>query len=323
MAVETVNSIADLDPANPTGADKKSDGDNHLRNIKKALKADFPNITGPMTLTQATLNGLPAEVAAKGAITGQTWTGTHTFPATTYGVTAPPGSSGLKYATLDYVNNVALGVSLPAQTGNAGKVVATDGTTAGWYSTIPTIHVYETSTTWVADVPRIRLTVTGGGGSNGTQTGNNASGGAGGGTAIKTLDVTVGATYTIVIGAGGAAVTGTDLQGQAGGTSSFSGPGIATVSATGGGGGRPLNDSADGGIGVGGDINFRGGMSSPTVLNQSSSYAQGGSSYFGPGGKPRGPGTAYGEGAGGSGYTTVGHAGAPGVVVIEKLVIGA
>jgi len=57
MGLEAVTHISDLVITNPVGAtDPKSQGDDHIRNIKKALKTDFPNITGPVTSTQAELN---------------------------------------------------------------------------------------------------------------------------------------------------------------------------------------------------------------------------------------------------------------------------
>lgn len=58
MALESVTNIADLVMTNPTATDPKSEGDDHIRNIKKALKTDLPNITGPITATQAELNVL-------------------------------------------------------------------------------------------------------------------------------------------------------------------------------------------------------------------------------------------------------------------------
>lgn len=56
MALESALYINQLDPANPPGTDQLSQADDHLRLIKGALKATFPNITGPVTLTQADLN---------------------------------------------------------------------------------------------------------------------------------------------------------------------------------------------------------------------------------------------------------------------------
>lgn len=56
MALESVTHISDLVVTNPTSTDPKSEGDNHLRNIKTALKTDFPNISGPVTKTHTQLN---------------------------------------------------------------------------------------------------------------------------------------------------------------------------------------------------------------------------------------------------------------------------
>lgn len=58
MALEPVTYISDLDPANPTSTDPKSQGDNHLRNLKTGIKNTFPNIDGAVTPTQAELNTL-------------------------------------------------------------------------------------------------------------------------------------------------------------------------------------------------------------------------------------------------------------------------
>ena len=48
--------INSLNPDWPTGADFPSDGDDHIRGIKNVLKQTFPNLTGPVTLTQAEIN---------------------------------------------------------------------------------------------------------------------------------------------------------------------------------------------------------------------------------------------------------------------------
>ena len=42
-----VSEIPDLNPAWPTGTDPKSEGDDHLRNIKTAVQGSFPNLAGP------------------------------------------------------------------------------------------------------------------------------------------------------------------------------------------------------------------------------------------------------------------------------------
>ena len=56
MGLETVTNIDDLVITNPLSTDARSQGDDHIRNIKIALKTDLPNITGAMTATQAELN---------------------------------------------------------------------------------------------------------------------------------------------------------------------------------------------------------------------------------------------------------------------------
>ena len=147
----------------------------------------LPNYTAPITASSTELNhlvgvtsGVQSQINAKGAIAGQTWTGTHSFPnTTTVGpltpaiqgylstatsdvqaqinskaakagntytgvhnytgatITVPTlaaGSSGNSAASVDYANALAFASSLPAQTGNAGKFVKTNGTTANWSS---------------------------------------------------------------------------------------------------------------------------------------------------------------------------------------------
>jgi len=128
MALETGTFISDLVVTNPPGSDPKSGMDDHLRLIKSCLRNTFPNINGAVTATDEALNS----VLDRGLIAGQTWTGTHTFPATTFGVTAAVGASGLKYATLDWVNFTILGLTLPGQAGNAGKFIRTNGSAASW-----------------------------------------------------------------------------------------------------------------------------------------------------------------------------------------------
>src|SRR5712664_4110350 len=54
MGLETVSFIADLVITNPIGAsDPKSEGDDHLRNIKKALQNCFPSLSGQIFRKQA------------------------------------------------------------------------------------------------------------------------------------------------------------------------------------------------------------------------------------------------------------------------------
>lgn len=50
MALETVNFINDFVTPNPGSSDPKSQGDDHIRNIKLALKASFPQVAGPVPI---------------------------------------------------------------------------------------------------------------------------------------------------------------------------------------------------------------------------------------------------------------------------------
>lgn len=59
MGLESVTYISDLVATNPVGAtDPKSQGDDHLRNIKLALLNTFPNITGEVVATHAQISAL-------------------------------------------------------------------------------------------------------------------------------------------------------------------------------------------------------------------------------------------------------------------------
>ena len=56
MALETVNYIGSLVPANPTSTDTVSQSDDHIRLIKQVLINTFPNLTGPVTKNQSEMN---------------------------------------------------------------------------------------------------------------------------------------------------------------------------------------------------------------------------------------------------------------------------
>ena len=99
MALETGTYISDLVATNPSASDPKSQGDDHLKLIKFALKSSFPNVTGPVTATQAQLNLLI-------------------------------GKSDV--ATAADIAAASFSSALPGQTGNAGKFVTTNGTTPSW-----------------------------------------------------------------------------------------------------------------------------------------------------------------------------------------------
>lgn len=128
MTIETASFINGLNASLPAASDPKSEGDDHLRLIKTTVKATFPNITGAVTPTQADLNVLAG--AASGAVSGlnvatQAASNNTTLAASTAMVQAAIlASSGVTAA-------------LPGQSGNAGKYLMTNGTSASWSSPLP------------------------------------------------------------------------------------------------------------------------------------------------------------------------------------------
>ncbi|MBB3910151.1 phage tail protein [Sphingomonas desiccabilis] len=70
MSLETAQYLHQLNPANPSGADRLKEGDDHIRMLKAVLKATFPGITGPLStsVTHTFLNGLAGLLVPVGAI---------------------------------------------------------------------------------------------------------------------------------------------------------------------------------------------------------------------------------------------------------------
>jgi hypothetical protein len=171
MALETVVTIGDLVPANPGSGDPKSAGDDHLRMIKTALRNSFAGMGVVMasgadggaanayTLTPA--NPLPDYGSRMLAIFSPTANSTGACTLAISGLAAAPlktvfGSAlslgdlivGQVYIaiytgsefrlitlTKNYIDQLTFASSgLPAVTGNAGKVLGTDGSSAGWVS---------------------------------------------------------------------------------------------------------------------------------------------------------------------------------------------
>lgn len=153
MALETGTYISDLVVTNPTSADPKSQGDDHLRLIKSALKATFPLFTGAVAVTHTALNyiaNVTSDIQAqfntelatrqsadllRGLIAGQAWAGIHDFTtATIKAATQAVGDSSQNVATTAFVASTSFSTVLPSQAGNTGKFVTTDGTNASWAS---------------------------------------------------------------------------------------------------------------------------------------------------------------------------------------------
>jgi hypothetical protein len=187
--------------------------------------------------------------------------------------------------------------------GTAQQVFTTPGTTM-W--------------TCPAGVTQITAIPTGAAGSGATGSGFEKGSAGGGGECrqMTQIPVTPGNSYPVVVGAGGAAVTGSGVNGNAGGSSSFTGDGAVAVTAEGGQGGTAGWDAqgGEGGTGGTGGSGWAGGQGGP-----GSPYGGGGGSSAAPGapgnagGSPSGAVAPPGGGAGGNAGSGSGTAGtAPG-----------
>lgn len=170
MALETpVVHIADLVPANPASADPKSQGDDHIRNIKTALRNDLAGYTGAVSVTGAdggavnayTLtpaSGLVAYGLRMAAIFSPVATNTGAATLDISGLGAKPirsisgadlvagdvaaGSiyialySGAEFRliapTKQYIDQLAFLAALPAQAGNDDRHITTVAGVASW-----------------------------------------------------------------------------------------------------------------------------------------------------------------------------------------------
>lgn len=122
-----------------------------------------------------------------------------------------------------------------------------------------TIATFNSAGTWVcpAGINAIQVECWGAGGGGGGSTSSSSKyvgGGGAGGSYVKNLSVPVtpGVSYTITIGAGGAggSTSSTTCNGSNGGNSSFSGTGITSIVATGGGAGLGGQSSLTAGTGA-------------------------------------------------------------------------
>jgi len=139
MALETGTYISDLVATNPVSGDPKSQGDDHIRLLKSTIKATFPNVNAAVTPTDEELNfvdgvtsNIQTQLDAKAPLASPVLTGVPEAP------TPADGDNSTKIATTAFVVNASLTSSLPGQSGNAGKLIGTDGTTAGWVDEIDT-----------------------------------------------------------------------------------------------------------------------------------------------------------------------------------------
>jgi hypothetical protein len=239
---------------------------------------------------------------------------------------ASQASGDLLYRGATEWERLAKGTAAQVLTMNAGATAPEWATPAGGGITTVAVQVITSTGTYTPTsgmVYCIAEVVGGGaGGQSVTEdTVEGAGGGGAGGYARKLLTAAdIGASKAVTIGAGGAA-------NSAGGTTSLG----AIMSATGGAAGSSdtLNGTAAG-TGTGGDINVPGQPGGASPVGDAQLGANGGSSFYGAGGKASSAdgvgavGTGYGAGGAGgyaSGTTNRnGGAGSAGVVVITEFI---
>lgn len=127
----------------------------------------FPSTTtiGGLTPTirgylETVTSDAQAQINSKAAKAGDTYTGTHNF---TGGALKAPtmtaGTATTDVATTAFVASAAFSAVLPGQTGNAGKVISTDGTNASWVKPVfPTPYTDIAVNTTAVPYGRYRLT---------------------------------------------------------------------------------------------------------------------------------------------------------------------
>lgn len=127
----------------------------------------LPNYTAPITANSTELNrlvgvtsGVQSQINSKAAKAGDTYTGAHNF---TGGALKAPtmtaGTATTDVATTAFVASAAFSAVLPGQTGNAGKVISTNGTNASWVNPVfPTPYADTSADTDAVAFGRYRLT---------------------------------------------------------------------------------------------------------------------------------------------------------------------
>lgn len=223
MALETVTYINDLDATNPGAADPKSQGDDHIRNTKTALLNCFAGFEGAVLVTgtdggavnayaitpshavvayvsrmiavfsptidntgTTTLNVSGLGAKALRSVSGEELVPGDLVAGSIYGAVYTDTEFRLLSITKNYADQLAFGTALPAQVGNAGKLITTDGTTAAWTDSL-TIALNEAKGAAIASAATINLT---------TATGNFVH--VTGTTTISAITIPSGAERTVV-----------------------------------------------------------------------------------------------------------------------------
>ena len=140
MALEDLTGtkyLDDLNSSNPAAGDNVSEGDDHIRGIKNVLKLTFPNIDAAVNATPTELNyvdGVTSAIQTQlDAITANNWVTNARIADDAVGVAELSATGTASSSTFLAGNNAWATVdALPSQSGQAGKYLTTNATTASW-----------------------------------------------------------------------------------------------------------------------------------------------------------------------------------------------
>jgi hypothetical protein len=146
-----------IQPQFTAKANKAGETYTGTHNYSGATAVTLPAATTIGVVTAAELlyldgvtSAIQTQIDTKGAIAGQTWTGTHNYTGAALTVaTQAPGNNTTAAASTAYVVATAFNSALPGQTGNAGRFVTTNGTVASWASVTGAVFVISTPTSAV------------------------------------------------------------------------------------------------------------------------------------------------------------------------------
>jgi len=146
MALESTTFIDGLVATNPTGTDPRSQGDDHIRLVKSAVAATFPNIAGAVTATHTELNlidgytGTTAELNYNDVPTLGTVEASRTVTADASGVTTNLKTkkqteivNAIGTVSTATAINFALGNVVTAVLASGGSFTITNSPTSGVY----------------------------------------------------------------------------------------------------------------------------------------------------------------------------------------------
>ena len=229
MALESATYISDLVSSNPAATDGIRQGDDHIRLIKAALKATFPNINGAVTATDEALNSLA--IIPVGVIS--LWYGSSGSVPTGWAIcngSTVNKSDGSGTVTVpDLRDRVVIGAGSTYATGATGGA-----TTASGISTTAGAHTHTATT---------------------SSGGSHDHGGATGSTTLTTAQLPAHSHLTVAAGISGVTLSGGNslaAVGSIGGDNEYTSAGTASTptlapsSQTGSGSGHTHSISSDG-----------------------------------------------------------------------------